>query len=140
MVELSARERARAESFEPRFWRRAEDADEKQGRWFESLLNEPNAAAFVSGPPEATTGYVIAMLVDAPPVYAPEGKTCMIDDYEYATPHDGHLLREAVEAWAIDHGAVQTVVVAPREEAERRALLEAAGFHVVSEWWLRPLP
>jgi GNAT superfamily N-acetyltransferase len=138
MVDLSEQKRIQYEPYNPTFHRKAPDSWEKQTPFFESLLTRERIIALVHEQDGRIDGFVIAALVDAPPVYDPGGLTCLIDDFMLARPDDWAtiglaLLREA-NARAKPRGAVQTVVVCGPQDEPKRAMLAAAGFDVVTEW------
>jgi GNAT superfamily N-acetyltransferase len=88
-------------------------------------------------------GFVIAFLHDVPPVYDPGGRTCTIDDFTVASPHlwpsvGRDLLLAAADAIR-ELGAAQIVVVCGHHDEPKRAMLEAAGWPVASEWRVRAL-
>lgn len=81
MVELMDMRRQLYKSFQPIFWRRAPNANAAQARFFASLVGNDGAIVLVCEEREIFRGFIIAILTDAPPVYAPGGKPCMIDDF-----------------------------------------------------------
>src|SRR5579862_4336076 len=85
MVALSEQKRLQYQEYQPTFWRVAADAREKQTSFFERLVGSEHAIILVHEREGAVDGFVIATLVDAPPVYDPGGRTCMIDDFVVAS-------------------------------------------------------
>lgn len=83
-------------------------------------------------------GFVIATLVLPPPVYAPSGPTCSIDDFVVADPTRwptvGFALFRGAQQWAFEHGAVQTVVVCSPKDLPKRQMLIDDGLYVATEW------
>jgi GNAT superfamily N-acetyltransferase len=143
MVALSERYRAQLETYEPQFWRKAEGAAAAQTRYFLELLQRQDVIALVHRAVEGLAGFVIATLMPAPPVYAPGGLTCMIDDFcvaeaRYWPKAGAALLQEAMRC-ARERGAVQVVVVCPHQDQAKLTLLAGAGLHVASEWHTRGL-
>ena len=65
-------------------------------------------------------GFVIAALMDAPPVYDPGGLTCLIDDFVVADGRDwqtiGLALLAEANRQARERGAAQTVVVCGHQD------------------------
>ncbi|MEM8922748.1 MAG: hypothetical protein AAGD35_04530 [Actinomycetota bacterium] len=162
MVALSSGDRARRQLLEPTFWRVHADADERQRAWFELLLHDDAHRLLVSvdgaggnaqpepapaaeqpvGAEQATAtvdGFVIARAVDAPPVYDPGGRTCLVDDLVVPTLAVAERLMSAVRRWGDDNGCTQLVVVTAAADAERRHLLGQSGLHPTSEWWTGPI-
>lgn len=83
----------------------------------------------------ASTGLVIARAMDAPPVYQPDGRTCMVDDFVWPTNAAAEALVGEVKRWASAVGCSQVVFVTPTADRERRTLLDQIGLHPTSEWW-----
>lgn len=103
-------------------------------RWWVRALHpvEPAEASFAP----VDLGGVSAMLVPAPPVYAPGGPVCILGDV------DAELAVRSVDA-AEAAGAVLAVVTrdtAPHPTPPTDAVLEAAGFDNVSEFYEGHLP
>lgn len=143
MVRLSDRKRTEYQSYQPVFWRRAPDANERQAPFFEHLLTRENVIALVHQSGGATDGFLVATMVNSPPVYAPGGLTCTIDDYCVADSAawetvGGNLLAEAVRR-ARERGAIQIVVVCGHLDEPKRVLLRQSGLSIASEWWTRPI-
>lgn len=139
MVALIEAARRRLEEWQPHFWRKAEASAAMSQGWFGVLLGNADVIKLVSDTQGTIDGFLIAMLQDAPPVYAPGGKTCMIDDFTVAedalwTSVGRNLLRTAL-ARATDKGATQTMVVAPNAHAAKKAMLAEEGLSVASTWW-----
>ena len=143
MVALSEQYRRQLETYQPVFWRKADGSAGAQTRYFLSLLQRPDVLALVHRAVDGLAGFLIAALREAPPVYAPGGLTCVIDDFcvaeESYWPKAGTaLLREAMRV-ARARGAVQIVVVCPHRDQAKLTLLAAEGLSAASEWHTRPL-
>ena len=81
--------------------------------------------------PETIRGIVL----NAPPVYAPGGPVCFIEDWQ----SDEQLLSQA-EQEAAAKGAVLTRVVCPHGDTSRAAVLTQRGYAIASEWYTVALP
>jgi GNAT superfamily N-acetyltransferase len=141
MVVLSEQKRRQYQSYQPIFWRKAADSREKQLPHFERQLSSDRVFALVHEQDGAIDGFLIATLVEAPPVYDPGGLTCVIDDFVVAEAQDwqsvgGALLAEA-NRQAKSRGAVQTVVVCGHQDQPKRRMLAAGGFSIASEWYVQ---
>lgn len=93
---------------------------------------------------ETLTGYLLASVVEAPPVYDPGGLTGMVDDFAVARPElwrtvGRHLLEEASTRLNA-RGAVQIVVVCGHHDQPKRSALRDVGLTIASEWWVGSLP
>jgi GNAT superfamily N-acetyltransferase len=143
MVALSAEKRRLYATYQPIFWAVAPDADAQQLPFFEQLVRDERTTALVHETGGAVDGFVIARLVASPPVYAPGGLTCALDDFWVRDPaawHSaGRALLEAAMAEGRARGAVQSVVVCGQRDVAKRAMLQQLGFGfgVASEWWVR---
>ncbi len=138
MVELSAAKRARCAEVLPRFWKPAGDADEKQAAWFTFLLDKEDHLLLVAEGAGTPSGFLIARLMPAPPVYDPGGATVLVDDFcvddasAWATVGDALLtdLRERVRPL----GAAQIVVICAHHDPAKRSLLADLDGRGASEW------
>jgi len=144
MVDLSEQQRRIDEArYQLKFYRKAADSREKQLPYFESLLACKEVIALVSKRASVIDGFIIGMMIDAPPVYDPGGFTCLVDDFVVQRPDDWStigvsLLRE-VNSHAKDRGAVQTVVICRRLDEAKRAALASLHLALVSEWYVAEL-
>jgi GNAT superfamily N-acetyltransferase len=102
------------------------------------------ASACSAGDGGRLTGFLIATLTGAPPVYDPGGATCQIDDFAVVPDarwqSTGSRLLRAGLAEAGLRGAVQAVVVTGHLDQPKRQLLRACGLEPASEWWVTPVP
>jgi GNAT superfamily N-acetyltransferase len=144
IVALADGSRQRYAAYEPVFWRPADDAVARHRAFLAGLLADDDATVLVSVASAEVSGFVVALLVPAPPVYRPGGAVCLIDDFVVSPAGDwrsaGVALLRAAAAAAAERGAVQVVVVAGHEDGPKREALAAAGLHVGSEWWMTGLP
>ena len=138
---MAARRRQDYEAEQPQFWRQSADALAVHTSYLHGLVDEPDHVFLVAGGDgRCVRGFVIGRLVPAPPVYAPGGSTCLVDDFAVESVSDWEslgltLLRE-VSGAARARGAVQVVVVSGRHDEPKRRLLETAGLVPATEWWL----
>jgi GNAT superfamily N-acetyltransferase len=143
MVDLSEQKRREYQAYQPRFWRKAADSREKQLPFFERLIENDRVIALVHELSGSIDGFVIASLMDAPPVYDPGGMTCLIDDFVVAAAGNwttvGEALLAAANQEAKARGAVQTVVVCGHRDGPKRAMLAEGGFSIASEWYVREI-
>jgi hypothetical protein len=143
MVALSELKRTQYERYAPTFWRKARDANERQGPFFLSLLERDQVITLVHEAEGQVDGFVIASIRDAPPVYDPGTSICTIDDFVVATSRDwpvvGMALLAEARKEAKSRGAELTVVVCGSKDEAKRIMLRQAGFEVSSEWYVNPL-
>jgi hypothetical protein len=145
IAELMRVRRVAYEAYQPTFWREAPDSVEKHIPYLQAQLARPDVIALVAERENRTlAGALVATLVPAPPVYAPGGPTCYIDDYWVEDPREWdttgkQLLSQAMQLAKEQFGAAQAVVVCAQRDHPKRAWLETASYTVASEWWTRPL-
>ncbi len=141
MVNLSEQKRMEYQEYQPRFWRKAVDAREKQLPFFEHLIERDDVITLVCESDGEIEGFIIADFVKAPPVYDPGGPTCRVDDFciadENKWNHIGRALLDEVQRLAREQGAAQTVVVCGHRDQPKGAMLAALGFSIASEWYVR---
>jgi ribosomal protein S18 acetylase RimI-like enzyme len=141
---LAQQRRRQYESFQPQFWRVAEDAVAVHTPFLEQMTLEDDAVALVAeGGVDDICGFVIGRLVPPPPVYDPGGPSGFIDDFAVAQddqwPTVGRdLMQHAAEALR-QRGAVQLVVVCGHLDEAKRATLTAAGLSLAAEWYVSSL-
>ena len=143
MVALSNLKRSQYEIYSPVFWRKAEGGADKQVLFFQAQLDREQNIILISEEADHVNGFVIASVIDAPPVYDPGGKVCMVDDFTvsetllWATV-GAALLAEAT-AQAKEKGAVLMVVVCGQQDEPKRQMLQGSGASVSSEWYVNPI-
>ena len=144
MAKLADEKRREYEPHAPMFQRPAADALKTHQPWLAHLVESPEAGTFVHDDPDGDVdGFVVVTTLSAPPVYDPGGLSSVIDDFTVSEPEKwataGAALLDAARTWARQRGAVQVVVVTGPHDEPKRAVLEAAGMYVVSEWFTTPL-
>ena len=143
MVRLSETFRASLSTFSPIFWRKAENSFESQEAFFRTLLSLEDTVMIVAERNSELAGFVIGRLQESPPVYAPGGPVCLVDDFCMASEAEWSTiapqLLEAVEQRARAHGAVLSVVICPHRGSAKRRFLEEHNFEVASAWHIRSL-
>ena len=142
MAALAGIRREQYARYQPLFWRPAPAASDKHGAYLGRLVASDKVISLVSEDTGELTGFLIATLNPAPPVYDPGGLSCDIDDFvvtpaaNWATT--GVRLLRAALAEAGQRGAVQAVVVTAHLDEPKREALRACGLEVASEWWVTP--
>jgi hypothetical protein len=143
LLELASQRRADYERAQPQFWRQSADAIEHQRPYFARQLADERIIALVHERDGVIDGFIIGMLIAAPPVVDPGGDTCLVDDFCVADPTDwpttGTALLAATRERALALGATQLVVISGHHDAPKRTMLATANHTIVSEWWLAPL-
>ena len=84
-------------------------------------------------------GYVIGLVVSAPPVYDPGGKTCLLIEFVVGDSDDWSTVGKAIvdegARRAVALGGVQVVVVCDAADQPKQAMLQTAGLTIASEWY-----
>lgn len=137
-VRLAEARRALYETFEPRFWRRAENAAEMSRLWFAHLFAKDDILALVAEAEGQVLGFLIAQPTPSPPVYDPGGRTALIDDF-VVEPGFWLEVGQALLAQARQRlkaaGFVQIVVVGACRDEDKTRLLETTDLSLASTWW-----
>lgn len=140
MSALAGIRREQYARYQPRFWRPAAGALDRHRPYLAGLVASQEVITLVSEDAGQLTGFLIATVTAAPPVYDPGGLTCQIDDFvvvpEARWLTTGVQLLRAGLAQAARHGAVQAVVVTAQLDQPKRQALRACGLQVASEWWV----
>ena len=143
MTALASLRREQYARYQPVFWRPAARATGTHRIYLSSLVARDEVITLVSEEAGQLSGFLVAALNPAPPVYDPGGLTCDIDDFVVAPatrwPTTGVRLLRAGLARAAQRGAVQAVVVTAHLDEPKRQALRACGLEVASEWWVTPL-
>jgi len=142
IARMASMRREQYAAYQPVFWRPAAGAELAHVPYLGKLIADSRVITLVSEESGTVTGFVIATIVGAPPVYDPGGHTCQIDDFVVQPGRwdsTGRQLLAAATAEAADRGAVQVVVVAAHLDEPKREALRASGLSIASEWWVTPL-
>ncbi len=144
MADLARMRRDQYAGYQPIFWRPAPGATDPHRRYLAKLVGSEQVITLVSEQAGQLTGFLIATLGPAPPVYDPGGPTCQIDDFTVSSPDrwptTGISLLRAGLAEAARRGAIQAVVVTGHLDEPKRQALLACGLEIASEWWVTPQP
>ena len=140
MVELSEEKRIEYAEYSPVFWRKADDSAEKQAPFLSYQIEQERNIVLVAEADGAIVGFVIASIGDAPPVYNPGGKVCMVDDFTVSEPAlwptVGRELVSQAFSEAKSRGAVLLVVCCGRLDEPKRSALAELGLEIASEWFV----
>lgn len=138
-VALVEQARVTLETYEPRFWRRAENTAQLTGAWFGHLAAQSDTVFLVADDAKETVGFLIGRPQMSPPVYDPGGATALIDDFCVRSPDRWAEAGAALLAEARDRlraqGFAQIVVVCPAKDTEKMALMKAGELSIASTWW-----
>ncbi len=138
---LASQKRRQYEKYQPVFHKESGKALELHTAFLKDILPKGNNLVWVSETGGHLDGFIIGVIVNAPPVYAPGGKICFVDDFMvedpglWATVGRGLLGRVLDEAK--EKGAVLANVVCGPLDQPKRDLLSGGGFQVASEWHVK---
>ena len=111
--------------------------------FFHKLVENDDIITIVSEEDGVVNGFLIGSIMDAPPVYDPGGKVCMIDDYMVGEPtlweSAGFSLLERCGELAKDRGCVLQIIVCGQRDLAKSRMLKNAHAEVTSEWYVRPV-
>lgn len=140
---LAAQKRRQYEKYQPVFHKESGKALELHTAFLKDSLQKENNLVWVSETNGLIDGFIIGSIVNAPPVYAPGGQICFVDDFMvesstlWATV--GRQLLDKVMEEAKGRGAVLTNVVCGPLDQPKRELLAGTRFQVASEWHVRKI-
>ena len=143
MVRLAAKKRDEYEPHSKVFWRVAPRAEEKHRDFLTTQIANDSNICLVHQSKDVVDGFLIANIVTAPPVYAPGGKACVIDDFAVEQPElwqsAGVALKQEAEKRARAAGAVVVVVVCGHHDRPKREALLASGSVLTTDWFVSEL-
>ena len=90
MATQAAMRREQYARYQPLYWRPAVGVQDIHRAYLAGLVASDQVITLVSEDAGQVTGFLIATLSPAPPVYDPGGLTCAIDDFVSARQVTGH--------------------------------------------------
>lgn len=103
------------------------------------LLANPQSICLIRDRYSEPIAFLIAQMLNAPPVYAPGGPVCFVDEFEVVRPQDlavsGSQLLEECRRIARQRGAVLQRVISTAGDLDREEFLLSAGFTIASTWY-----
>lgn len=143
ILALLQQRRETYQRYSPIFWNIAERAVEKHDAFIRRLVHDEDVLTIVHEDHGRVDGVLLATTMDAPPVYDPGGKVCMIDDYVVESPElwrqVGTRLLEHCRDWARAQGCVLQIIVCAQKDVPKAAMLKGMGAEVASEWYVRDI-
>lgn len=116
----------------------AEYCRERQAE-IETLLADPQSICLIREHYSEPVALLMARLASAPPVYAPGGPVCLVEEFEVVRPQDlpvyGLQLLDDCRRIARARGAVLQRVISAAGDIDREVFLLGTGFTVASEWY-----
>jgi GNAT superfamily N-acetyltransferase len=143
VVAIVEGQRRQYQKHQPTFWHKAADSADKTRTVFTKLLAEPQSYFLVATEGAQVLGFLIARKFGAPPVYAPDGDTWLIDDFAVLEPRHWLGIGEALLSHAStllhEHGAAQIVVTCADRDLAKAEVLRRSDLTIASNWWTKPL-
>jgi acetyltransferase (GNAT) family protein len=131
--------RARYQTYEPQFWKRAPNAAKMSEAFLGMLTAQPVTLFLVAEAGGKITGFLTARPQPVPPVFEP-GATAFIDDFcvldDWAVT-GASLLREA-RAKLKERGFAQVIVVSAFRDDAKMEMLKREDLSLASAWWVGP--
>lgn len=138
IISLLEQKRAQLEAWEPRFWRRSENAAALSEAHFSALIGDPAASVLVYEASGAVTGCLQYRPSFVPPVYAPGGTTWMVDDFvvlEDDWARAGTALLQDLYARTIQSEPGQLVFPVPQKDAAANAFFVQNDLSPTTVWY-----
>lgn len=138
IISLLEQKRAQLETWEPRFWRRSENAAALSQAHFNALISDPAASVLVFDVDGAIAGCLQYRPFFVPPVYAPGGTTWMVDDFvvlEDDWSHAGKALLQDLYARTIQCEPSQLVFPVPYKDEAANAFFVKNGLSQTTVWY-----
>jgi GNAT superfamily N-acetyltransferase len=143
MVALVEARRDVLASYQPVMWGRSHQSAAMSTGWFSSLINQDTTIARMAVDAEGAAGFYIGVIQQPPPVYAPGGTVCLIDDMAVVDgargDRAGEMLLDAAAKDARAKGAVLMVAISAVADERHNALLRSRNMSPASYWWSQPL-
>ena len=143
VVEMLEATRLRYQEYQPVFWRKAPDSANSTKEFFLSAVDETGTLFLIAADKGELLGFLIAREIPTPPVYAPGGRTYLIDDFCVASSDHwisvGTLLLVDACSQLKEAEASQIVVVCGDRDIPKAELLRRQGLTIASNWWTSPL-
>ena len=144
IARLSSLKRKQYEQYQPVFHKEAEGALEKQSLFLKDNITKDHLMVLVHDEAgKKINGFIIGAIVNAPPVYNPGGKVCLVDDFMVEDPSlwatVGVLLLNQVVELGKEKGAVLANVVCGPMDQPKREMLDKFGFDVATEWHVKSI-
>ena len=123
------------------FWRMAPDAKEQQTKYFKSLLAHHHAVFFIATLNNKAIGMIMAHPFKEPPVYNPERKTYIVDDFfvtkEKYWPTVGRELLNTLHSYLKKSGVSQIIVIVGDADKGKVNMLHSTNkYKAMSTWYV----
>ena len=143
IARLSSLKRKQYEQYQPVFHKEAEGAFDKQVLFLKDNISKDHLIVLVHEEGQKINGFIIGALVNAPPVYNPGGKVCLVDDFMVEDPslwtRVGLSLLNRVTELGKEKGAVLVNVVCGPMDKPKSEMLAKFGFDVATEWHVKSI-
>ena len=143
MVDLVEQQRRQYETYQPVFWRKAENSAQMSTMFFAALVANEAVTTFTAVENDEVVGFAIVLETPAPPVVNPGGTTVTLDDFCVKAPDRWGDVGAALLAGVREFGRAkcwrQLVVVCADADTAKKQFLESADLSLASTWWTTTL-
>ncbi|HXL98666.1 MAG TPA: GNAT family N-acetyltransferase [Rhizomicrobium sp.] len=138
-IAILEKTRARYQTYEPQFWKRAHDAAAKSAMFLSYLIAQEGTLFLVAESGGVINGFITAKPQPVPPVFTP-GATALIDDFCVGENADwletGAALLRAARKTLQERGFEQIVVVTAYRDDGKMQMLKQENLSLASAWWV----
>lgn len=143
MVELAVRQMHWLESHRDSFYATGPGLADTLRAAYGGLIEAADAVALVDESPKGVEGFLLGKLVNAPPVYDPKGKVCLVDHFWVRDATNwktvGLGIFGAANSRIRELGGVLSRIECQWQDEEKRVFLQSLGFTAASDWHYRDL-
>jgi hypothetical protein len=140
-VDLGVQQMHRLESHRNPFYATGPGLADYLRAAYSGLIETADAVALVEESPKGLEGFLLGKLVNAPPVYDPGGRVCLIDHFwvegSASWPTVGVGLVGAANTRIRELEGVLSRIECQWKDEGRRMFLSSNGFTVASDWYCR---
>jgi hypothetical protein len=142
MVDLVEQRRKQYETYQPVFWRKAENSAQMSKMFFSALVANDAVTTLTAVEADELVGFAIVLETPAPPVVDPGGPTVTLDDFCVKTPDRWPDVGAALLSEVRDTGREkrwrQLVVICADADLEKKQFLQTCGLSIASNWLTAP--
>ncbi len=139
MVEMIEQRRRQYETFQPVFWRKADDSAQKSKFFFSALVANEAVTTLSAVEGAEVVGFLIALDTPAPPIVNPGGPTITVDDFCVASsarwPDVGTALIDRLRQIGRERQWRQMVVICGDADTAKKHFLQSVDLSIASTWW-----
>ncbi len=141
LVNLAMQRHVEYQHFDHHFWHLAKNAKNLQQSYFKKLIQTKTTVSFIAYDKKQAVGMIIATPFKEPPIYNPETKSYLIDDF-YVTKNchwqsvGKALLNKVIHQLHQQHVNQIVVISADADKAKKQMLMSMPHFSSLSTWFV----